>query len=557
MTLIIYSGIIIASVLLVAQSLFSLYLMLYTWEDPERLEASRGPKSFLPPRSSFSVLLPARHEEAVIYETIKRVWGADYPSELLEIVVICHADDFGTIAEARRAVQEIRSPHVRVETFSDEPVNKPRGLNVGLERTANEVVTIFDAEDDIDPDVFNIINTVMLEEKAGIVQAGVQLMNFRDHWFSVHNCLEYFFYFKSRLHYHAKIGMIPLGGNTVFMLRSLIESVGGWDENCLTEDADIGLKLSVLGEPIHVVYDEQHVTREETPDSVTSFIRQRTRWAQGFLQVLRKGNWRSLDKPSQRLLAVYTFAFPIVQAVLTLLWPLAVMAFIWLDVPVLVAMFAFLPLYALVLQLALNVVGVYVFASEYKLRVPPLLPLSVAVTFIPYQWLIGISSIRAVYRQLRNQNGWEKTAHLGAHRRPEIAFPSDYDLLLDEAFDHLKVERSSVMVLDHQRGVFTIVASRGLPEEVAESTEVAVGEEVVGWVAENGLPSVINGEVLPEDLSMRLSQPEIRSSIVLPIVQGDGGMAVLSVSSRTSDLSYNDLHWLRERANALSLSTVF
>jgi len=56
------------SLALFAQSLFSLYLMLYSWEHPERVQASRGPRSFLAPHHSFTVLLPARHEKAVIYE---------------------------------------------------------------------------------------------------------------------------------------------------------------------------------------------------------------------------------------------------------------------------------------------------------------------------------------------------------------------------------------------------------------------------------------------------------------------------------------------------------
>src|SRR5918998_2810139 len=104
------------SLVLWTQALFSLHLMLYTWEHPERMEASRGPSSFLAPRLSFTVLLPARHEEAVIYRTIKSVWAANYPSSLLEIVVVCHTSDAGTITEARRAIREIGSPRVRVET---------------------------------------------------------------------------------------------------------------------------------------------------------------------------------------------------------------------------------------------------------------------------------------------------------------------------------------------------------------------------------------------------------------------------------------------------------
>src|SRR6266699_203243 len=412
--------VLLISLVFFAQSIFSLYLMLYSWEHPERLEASRGPCSFLPPQLSFTALLPARHEEAVIYETIKRVWAANYPSDLLEIAVICHIDDTGTIAEAQRAIREIGSSRVRVETFCTPPINKPHGLNVGFQRTSNQVVTIFDAEDDMDSNIFNVVNTVMLEEKVGILQAGVQLMNFRDHWFAIHNCMEYFFWFKSRLHFHAKVGMIPLGGNTVFFRRDLIERIGGWDEHCLTEDAEIGLRLSGLGEPIRVIYDKQHISREETPPTVASFIRQRTRWQQGFLQVLRKGSWLALPRLSQRLLAVFTLSYPFLQAFLTLLWLPAIIAVLWLKLPIVVVMISFLPLYALFLQFLFTVVGAFTFTSAYGFAFPLFMLISMTITFLPYQFLLGISALRAIYRELHQMHNWEKTEHAGAHRKHKI-----------------------------------------------------------------------------------------------------------------------------------------
>jgi len=261
-----------------------------------------------------------------------------------------------------------------------------------------------------------VVNTVMLEEETGIVQSGVQLMNFRDHWFAAHNCLEYFFWFKSRLHFHAAVGMIPLGGNTVFIRRDLIERVGGWDEHCLTEDADIGIRLSLLGEPIRVVYDAQHVTREETPASVAQLVRQRTRWNQGFIHVLRKGAWAGLPRFSQRFLALYTLSYPLLQALFLVLWPLTVVTALWLKAPAVVAMASFLPLYTLLFQLLVTLVGVYQFAREYRYRVPLSLPLVMAITFLPYQWVLGFGALRAVHRELRHRTNWEKTAHLGAHR---------------------------------------------------------------------------------------------------------------------------------------------
>ena len=70
----------------------------------------------------------------------------------------------------------------------------------------------------------------------------------------------------------------------------------------------LGVRLSSQGEKVVVAYSPEYVTREETPGSLKSFYKQRTRWNQGFLQVLRKGEWRSLPTRGQRLFARYMLA---------------------------------------------------------------------------------------------------------------------------------------------------------------------------------------------------------------------------------------------------------
>ncbi len=411
--------VLIGSILLVVHSLFSLYVMLYAWARPNPPSVGRMPEAFLSPQLSFTVLIPARHEELVIRKTIRNVASAHYPPKLLEIVVICTDDDVGTIAEAQAAARDAASQGlapVRVEIFSTGPINKPHGLNVGLQRSRNAIVTVFDAEDDISPDIFNIVNTLMLADGCKIVQAGVQLMNFDDHWFCIHSVLEYFFHFRSRLLYFARIGMVPLGGNTVFVSRDLIERVGGWDERCLTEDADIGVRLSATGERVHVVYDPRHATQEETPPTVASLVRQRTRWHQGFLQVLRKGQWRQLREWRQRFLAIYIFSYPIVQALFTMAWPVALAGWMWLKLPLTVALISWLPMYVLVCQLVATLVGIRIFGREYNRKVPwTLLPRAIA-GFLPFHLLMGFSAMRALYRELRRASNWEKTHHVGAHR---------------------------------------------------------------------------------------------------------------------------------------------
>jgi cellulose synthase/poly-beta-1,6-N-acetylglucosamine synthase-like glycosyltransferase len=407
------------SILLTVQSAYTLYLMLYTWDRQEAYQRAKAPTQFLKPQKSYTVMLPARHEEDVIQTTIERVVGANYPKALLEVVVICKTDDQGTIAKAEEKIAELRSAgigNVRVITFSNQPTNKPHGLNVGLAATVHEVVTIFDSEDDIHPDIFNVINTVMLQEGVNVVQSGVQLMNYQSNWYSTLNVLEYFFWFKSRLHYHARAGMTPLGGNTVFFARSVLERAGGWDEHNLTEDADVGIRISSMREPVRVVYDDRYVTREETPPTLDHFIRQRTRWSQGFLQTLMKGEWTRLPSFEQRLLAVYTLAFPSIQAVLGLYLVVSLATMFTIKTPVLVAITLSLPLYLLLAHLILAVIGLYEFADAHHLNPSWKTPLVMALTYLPYQWVLSYASVRATVRELRGINNWEKTAHVGAHR---------------------------------------------------------------------------------------------------------------------------------------------
>ena len=396
--------------------LFTLWLLLSAWDRPARLRSTAGPNRFKDPRLSFSVLIPAREEEAVIGETITRVWAANYPLRLLEIIVICQRDDAGTIAAVNTQIARLQTRHVRLVVYDAPPFNKPHALNEGFAASKGDVVTIFDAEDDVHPDIFNLMNTVMLKDGVGVVQGGVQLMNFKEHWFSAFNCVEYFFYFRSRLQFNARVGMVPLGGNTVSIRRDLVERVGGWDEGCLTEDADIGVRLSALGEQIRVVYDSRWVTREETPHTPAALVKQRTRWCQGFLQVFLKGDWRRIEGIRRRALAAATFGQPIVDGLLICLVPLIPLALLYLKLPVLLALISLAPLYVVALQALAGTIGLIELSRLYEDPVSARLVLRMPFTYVACQWLIGYSALRAIVRLARGRGDWEKTEHLGAHR---------------------------------------------------------------------------------------------------------------------------------------------
>src|ERR1700730_3124115 len=303
------------------QAVFNIRLRLFIWEVPEHAWLNHAPTVYMDPCLSFTILLPARHEENVYRETLQKVYNLNYPKELMQIMAICREDDPGTIAEAQAKIDELGDPNVQLVIFNDTPINKPHGLNLALRVARGDIVTIFDAEDEPHADILNVINTTMLNEEVDAVQSGVQLMNHNTRWFCFLNVLEYFFWFKSSMHFFSRVGMTPLGGNTVFVRRELMEHLGGWDENCLTEDADLGIRLCLAHARLRVIYDDEFVTREETPYTIGQFIKQRTRWNQGFIQILFKREWLKLEKPTQRLRAFYVLILPEVQCLLAILVP--------------------------------------------------------------------------------------------------------------------------------------------------------------------------------------------------------------------------------------------
>lgn len=409
-------ALVLMSFFLATQGLYALFLMLYAWEDPERSAGDKSPTQFHVPQLSFTALVPVRHEEEVIEDTLRAISSFAYPSYLMETIVVCSDDDAGTIRAVNHAIAKLNTGNISLTIYSDPPINKPHGLNEALKNAKHDVVVIFDAEDEPHKDIYNIANTVMLRDNADVVQSGVQLMNYRSNWFSMFNVMEYYFWFKSSLHFYARAGVIPLGGNTVFFKRDKLLQVGGWDNHCLTEDADIGLRLSKIGAKIRVVYDEHHTTQEETPPDVIGLVKQRTRWNQGFLQILLKGDWLSLPYLHQRLLALYILSWPVVNAALFLYIPFSIWCVVTIKMPVLYALLLNAPLYIFLLHLATFIIGLYEFTRDYKLKYPLWMPLKAIVFYYPYQIVLGYSALRAVGRLIQGDLTWEKTQHVNAHR---------------------------------------------------------------------------------------------------------------------------------------------
>lgn len=422
------------SLLYLLQGSLTVVAMLHSWVEPKRMYGVRPPKEpSTNERVTFSLIIPCRHEEAVIGDTLRAMAKIDYPRNLYEVLVSIRDDDLATIEVVKTTINElweesvvkgITPPQIKLVTFHGGPLRKARNLNVALEESQYGFVGVFDAEDEPHPAILRKVEAVIQRKKVDAVQGGVQLINVASRWFTALNCLEYYFWFKSVLPFLAKLGATPVGGNTIFFRTKILHRLKGWDEEALTEDADIGIRLSAEGYKIATIYDETLATLEEAPTTVGRFIRQRSRWDQGYAQVLAKGEWVRLKSFRQQFLTFYLLfwmAFlQLLYAIGTVMLPVFALA-VQVEVPI--AAFSFLPLYFLVLQLAINTIGLKMIKEQYKLKFSRWLYPWVWISYFPYQILLGVAALRSMVRGMSGSLVWDKTTHLNIHRAVLGAMP--------------------------------------------------------------------------------------------------------------------------------------
>ena len=104
-----------------------------------------------------------------------------------------------------------------------------------------------------------------------------------------------------------------------------------------------------MGAKVAVRYSPELCTRELSPPTICnkvqgSLLWQRVRWVQGYFEELMSGEWLRLPTWSQRRSAGYGLAAPVLQAVCSVLLPVAIATAIFLKVPFMLCLGTFVQL---------------------------------------------------------------------------------------------------------------------------------------------------------------------------------------------------------------------
>ncbi|MBA3479115.1 MAG: glycosyltransferase [Lautropia sp.] len=96
---------------------------------------------------------------------------------------------------------------------------------------------------------------------------------------------EYDGFFRIGMHHRNERNAIIQHGTMTLVRAQALKNHGNWSEWCICEDAELGLRLMDAG--YSAVYVDEVMGRGLTPDTFYAFKKQRRRWAQGAIQILK------------------------------------------------------------------------------------------------------------------------------------------------------------------------------------------------------------------------------------------------------------------------------
>ena len=233
------------------------------------------------PVTRFAVVLAARNEAPVIGRTVRRLLEQQYPKELYDVYVVPNNCTDHTAEQAAAAGARIL-PCTR-------PVRDKGGaLSVAFETLSElgyDAYCVFDADNLVEPDFLARMNDAFCAG-ARIAKGVHRASNGGDGWLA--GCYDLYF---ENFHWifsrpRARLGLsAKLMGTGFALSRELLEELGGFHTETLTEDTEFAAQCAIHGQRIYYVPDA--VTYDEQPLGFGVSCIQRRRWSSGVAQTLR------------------------------------------------------------------------------------------------------------------------------------------------------------------------------------------------------------------------------------------------------------------------------
>jgi cellulose synthase/poly-beta-1,6-N-acetylglucosamine synthase-like glycosyltransferase len=238
-----------------------------------------------------SLHIPAHNEPPeMVIDTLSALLRLNYPN--YEIIAI---DDNTDDPELWRPVEQWCAGHgVKFAHLEDWPGYKSGALNYALENLTDqraELIAVVDSDYQIQPNFLADCARLFADPGLGFVQAPQDYRGWQQSTYYRRLYYSYRYFFAVSQPSRNERDAAIFAGTMGIIRRQAIEDLGGWDQWCITEDAELSLRMLRAGwTGLHV---DKSYGQGIMPLTFEALKSQRYRWCFGGIQILRM-HWRSL-----------------------------------------------------------------------------------------------------------------------------------------------------------------------------------------------------------------------------------------------------------------------
>lgn len=265
-----------------------------------------------PKVNKYAAIICAKDEERVILSTINSIKHQDYPSELIDIIIMADnckdntakiGRENGCIVYERHDPSKARKGYGLKWLFNE--LKKDGSFN------KYEAFFFFDADCTISLDFFSKMNDCYASGKYDSICAYRDSKNFAHNFITSAYGFSYYRFTISCHRPRTALKSGTIGAGTGWMAsKKMMEN--GWNETTLLEDLEFVNDMTAKG--YRFGFCEDAIIYIEHPTNFVISCRQRLRWSRGALQVYFRKSWKLLasffKRPSWTKYDVYFDMFP-------------------------------------------------------------------------------------------------------------------------------------------------------------------------------------------------------------------------------------------------------
>jgi cellulose synthase/poly-beta-1,6-N-acetylglucosamine synthase-like glycosyltransferase len=258
-------------------TIFTLYLGAYSSVRKYQLKMKeRVSDRFRNQMELCSIIIPARNEESVIKRTVLDCLKQTY--QKIEIIVICHNCSDRTYDEAK-----VDDPRVKVFDLQTKEAGKGIALNFGVEKSSGNYIMVLDSDGLLTQDFLE--NALPLFEGNYCAVQGRYIPSNRSFNFVTRMlALEGDLWSTPFMTVRTWLGRrCPLGGTGYIIRKDILLKVGMF-ANHLVDDYELTFRL--LRKGYKIAFAPLSINYDEKPPTLDFMLRQRARWAKGFIDLL-------------------------------------------------------------------------------------------------------------------------------------------------------------------------------------------------------------------------------------------------------------------------------